>query len=62
MGGGPFFRAGHADFLVKACLDLALTFRCDPYTFLDRPAGEVVALWDRTMKHLEETGPQSDDA
>ena len=45
---------------MKACLDLALTFRCDPYTFLIREAEEIVALWDRTMKHLEEVNAPSE--
>jgi len=38
--------------LLSACIDLALCFKCDPFTFLDLPQEQVMTLYRITASRL----------
>ncbi len=42
--------------MLDACIDLALVYKCDPFSFFDRPEHQIAELYRRTMKRLRETG------
>jgi hypothetical protein len=51
-----FFHSGAVDDLVTASIDLAITYKCDPYIFLDRPAEEINLLYRLTNERLMQQG------
>lgn len=55
MGHLPFFYTGTVDEAVDCAIDLALTFRCDPFIFLGRPSHQIFTLYKMTQKRLKET-------
>jgi hypothetical protein len=55
MGDQPFFYSGAVDEATQCAIDLALTFRCDPFIFLQRPSEQVFALYKMTQQRLRET-------
>lgn len=60
MGHHAFFLADDGDMIdvVGVCLDLALLFHCDPYSFLERPVTEIAELARRTQKRLRQIRPR----
>lgn len=46
MGYRPFFPSvDDDDELVRACIELALIYNCDPYVFLNKHEDEVLRLY-----------------
>ena len=52
MGDLPFFRAQSLDDPIVASIDLAIFYRCDPFTFLERPQNEVMELYRLTKDRI----------
>jgi hypothetical protein len=51
-----FFSAGGLDDIINACIDLALTYKCDPFIFLNMPPDQVNTLYRMTNRRLKEQG------
>jgi hypothetical protein len=58
VGAHPFFYAGAGD-LIDPAIELALVFKCDPWTFLDRSAPENAMVYERLAIALKRTGSEN---
>jgi hypothetical protein len=52
--GLAFFYPGSIDEVVDACIDLALVFKCNPFSFLEMPEREVMELYRLTAERLKQ--------
>ena len=54
MDDNAFFHPENAEDLIVTCIDLALVYKCDPFTFLNMPSEQTNMLYKLTSKRLKE--------
>jgi hypothetical protein len=52
LGCYSIFYANAGESLIDQCLELALIYKCDPYTFLDKTEEEIAVLTHYTELRL----------
>jgi hypothetical protein len=60
LAADKFFSAGGLEDIVTASIDLALVYKCDPFTFLNLPPDQVNMLYKLTSNRLKEQAKESE--